>query len=179
MDFMNLARSTIALFLNSPAKHMANFVGIDDRRVDELYVDLVNKINEERFQSIPAGDRIILLPQCLRHSKCPAPQDDEGFHCRECGRCKIADVMKLARKMKSKVFILPGGSMVPKLIHKYKPKAVLGVACYRELVLAANLVTKMKIPVQVVFLLRDGCRNTDVDLYELKDAMRNNGAVVG
>jgi hypothetical protein len=175
MDLMNLARGTIAVFLNSPAKKLANVVGIDDKRIDELYIDLANKINEQKLKSVPTKDRVILLPQCLRGENCPASQDDEGFHCKECGKCKIADIMKLAKKNKAKVFILPGGSMAARLLHKQKPGGVIGVACSKELVMGMNMLAKNKIPGQSIFLLKDGCRNTDVDIYEIKEMLENNG----
>lgn len=173
MDLMNITRGTVAIFLNSPVKLLANFVGINDSRIDQIYIDLMNRINETRFRSVPASEIMIFLPQCLRNSKCPGPLDDEGYHCRECGRCKIADVMKIARRLESKVFILPGGSIVPRLLKKYNPKAVVGVACFRELSMAVSIVTRMNIPLQAIYLLRDGCRNTDFNLYELKEVLNN------
>jgi len=150
-------------------------VGIEDQRIDEMYVDLLNRALHEKFTKIPPNERILLLPQCLRGDKCPAEQDQEGFHCKQCGKCKIAEIMKIAKKLKTKVFVLPGGSMVPRLLKKYKPKAVIGVACYRELEQGMGLVEKQGLPTQGVCLLRDGCKNTDVDLLELKELMQNNG----
>lgn len=176
MDLMNIARSTVAAFLNSPAKRLANFAGIDDARIDEIYVDLVNRMEASRFNRVPIRSVMVFLPHCLRHAKCPAPQDEEGYHCRECGKCKIAEVVKLSRKAGSKVFILPGASMLPRLLSKHKPEAVVGVACFRELSMAVNLVTKLKIPLQAIFLSRDGCKDTDFDVYELKPLLEGRKA---
>ena len=173
MDVMNIARATVTVFLNSPAKRLANFVGIDDGRIDEMYVDLSNKIDASQFERVPASDVMVFLPHCLRNEKCPAPQDEDGYHCKECGKCKIADAMRICRKMGSKVFILPGGSMLPRLLSKHKPKAVVGVACFRELSMAVCLVTKLKIPLQAVFLSKDGCKDTDFDVYELKQVLEH------
>ncbi len=164
MSVVNLFRGTIALFLNSPAKNIANFIGIDEARVAYTYLDLKNKMNEEEFSKIDPKDRIIFLPQCLRSSSCKAPQDELGYHCQLCGKCKIATIVKEARKVGSKVFVLPGADVVPIIIKKFKPQAILGVACIRELVQCASLIDKYKITGQGVLLLRGGCKNTDVDL---------------
>jgi len=130
---MNKFRGTIALFLNSPAKKLADVIGVEEERVAHTYLDLKNKMNEEEFSSIDPKNRIVLVPQCLRASGCVATQDEFGYHCKLCGKCKIAAITKEARKKGSKVFILPGASVVPRIIKKFEPQAILGVACFREL----------------------------------------------
>jgi hypothetical protein len=60
--------------------------------------------------------------------------------------------------------VVPGGSLVYKLIKELKPKAVLGVACLKELIMALE---EVRIPAQGVILSRDGCVNTDVHLEEV------------
>lgn len=172
MDLMNLARQTIAVFLNSPAKKVANFVGIKDKRVDELYVDLRNKVCEKKFVEVPAKQRVVFLPQCLRGANCKAPQDDEGYHCLKCGGCSIAKIMEFTEKNGTRVFILPGGSMIHRMMQKYSPKAVIGVACNRELVEGISAMEKVNIPSQGIFLLKDGCKNTEVDLEEVLEKIK-------
>lgn len=162
------------MFLNSPAKNLANFLGIDDERVAYTYLDLKNKMNEEAYFKIPQRDKILLLPQCLRSSSCKAPQDEFGYHCQLCGKCKIATVVKEARKVGSEVFVLPGASVIPRIIKKFKPRAILGVACIKELVQCVSLTDRYNIAGQGICLLRNGCRNTDVDLNLVKEKL--NGA---
>jgi hypothetical protein len=69
---------------------------------------------------------------------------------------------------------LPGGSLAQKIILELKPKASLGVACSKELVLGSYLCEKMGIVGQGVELLRDGCINTIVDMKTLKEALSVN-----
>lgn len=176
MSIVNLFRGTIALFLNSPAKNIANSLGIDDERVAYTYLDLKNKMNEEEFSKIDPKNRIIFLPQCLRASSCKAPQDELGYHCQLCGKCKIATIVKEARKVGSEVFVLPGASVIPRIIKEFKPQAILGVACFRELVQGVSLTEKHNILSQTICLLKDGCKNTDVDLDSVKGKL--NGAKV-
>ncbi len=174
MNVMNTARSILALMLTSPVKNVAKIVGVNDALIDELYVDLKNKLADEKLALVLASQKMVLLPQCLRHRECPAPQDDEGFHCVGCGRCKIKGIMKESKKTGIKTFVLPGGSMIPRILLKYKPKAVIGVACMKELVLGINEVDKAGILVRGVRLTKDGCHETDLNEYELYDLMHQN-----
>ena len=68
-------------------------------------------------------------------------------------------------------FILPGGSLAQKILLELKPKASLGVACSKELVLGSFLCEKIGVIGQGIALLRDGCINTIVDMKDLKETL--------
>ena len=70
------------------------------------------------------------------------------------------------------IFILPGGSLAQKILLELKPKASLGIACAKELVLGSYLCEKVGVIGQGVELLKDGCINTVVDMKAIKDAMQ-------
>ena len=61
--------------------------------------------------------------------------------------------------------------MVGKIIKKASPKAVVGVACMKELVMALD---ELSIPAQSVELSKDGCVDTDVDLESVMDVIKHN-----
>jgi hypothetical protein len=69
------------------------------------------------------------------------------------------------------IFILPGGSLAQKILLELKPKASLGVACSKELVLGSYLCEKVGVIGQGVKLLKDGCINTVVDMKILGNAL--------
>ena len=143
-------------------------MNIDEKEVMRIYIEMKNKMHVEQFRSSPYSSRILLLPQCLRSRECPAKLTEYGYLCQECGRCRIPEITKLAKSLGYKVFIVPGGSMVEKILRTFKPKAVLGVACEKELVLGSIVCEKAGIPGQGVCLLRDGCVETDVDWRKVK-----------
>lgn len=136
-----------------------------------LYVLSKNKVNKSAFALTPYADRVLLLPQCLRASGCQAPLDVNGYHCVSCGRCIIKEVKEEAEALGYKVFILPGGSIVEKIFDSTKPKACLGVACLKELVLGCLVSERKNVIPYAVPLTREGCLNTDVDIDELEVAM--------
>ena len=67
--------------------------------------------------------------------------------------------------------MLSGGSLAKSTIAKMKPKAVIGVACAKELVMGICLCERFGVLVQGVELLKDGCINTIVDMKTLTNSL--------
>lgn len=152
-------------------------LGIDEKELMKLYVDVKNKLHKCKFAETEFSSRILLLPQCLRSRECRAELTEFGYECKECKKCGIPEIKKYAEKIGYKVFIIPGGSVINKIIKVFKPKAILGVACLKEAVLGCITCEKAGIPVQGVILLKEGCLETKVDSTELKKilALSNQG----
>lgn len=154
-------------------EQVATKMGVEENELLRLYVESKNRSLIENFASTPYKERVLMLPQCLRAKDCPAELGKYGYECQECGRCAIKTIMQTCKKLGYKgVFILPGGSLAKKILLELKPKASLGVACAKELVLGSFLCEKMGVIGQGVALLKDGCINTVVDLGTLTDALK-------
>ena len=150
-------------------KKAMSAIGADPENIDKIYVEVKNSIHKDEFRNTPAKDKIIFLPQCMRHpTKCKATLGKYGYECKHCGSCKITKLVKEGEKRGYRVCVVPGGSMVLKVINELKPKAAMGVACLKELVMAHE---EISIPTQSVELSRDGCINTDVDVRKVLDKM--------
>lgn len=129
-------------------------------------LDRINKLNEKKFRSIPYSERAVFIPHCLRNRDCKARNSEDGWLCIGCGRCKIKEFKNKAEELGYKVFIVPGFSMVKKLIGKHKPKAVVGVSCESEMSIAKEKLGKDVIS-QGLLLLKDGCVETEADWEKL------------
>lgn len=153
-------------------KNTLNYLGIKPENIDKLYIELKNSIHRDTFMRISPAHKLLFLPQCLRNSRtCSAVLGPSGWRCKKCsghGTCKVFRIKQRAESLGYRVFIVPGGSMTFKLIEKFKPKAVLGVACIKELIMA---VEELRVPAQGIQLLRDGCINTDVSLKDVFDVL--------
>ncbi|MBI5000222.1 MAG: DUF116 domain-containing protein [Euryarchaeota archaeon] len=154
-------------------QHVLYKLEMDPTKVDELYVHIKNDTNVQAFSSTPYGARIIFLPQCLRNAeKCRAPLKEEGFECLRCGSCIVPKVMDAAQRLGyAGVFVAPGGSMVHRIIRRRRPRAVMGVACMFELAEGAEKISMLGLPIQGVPLLKDGCRDTLVDIDAIIEVM--------
>jgi len=135
-------------------------------------IEKLNKLNKTKFKETPYRDRAIFLPQCLRHPNCKAKTTIDGIKCISCGRCNIADFKKEVEALGYKFFIVPGFSLVKKLLKEYKPKVVVGVACLEELNEATENIKKNNIIIQQLPLLKDGCVNTKVDWVKLREMVK-------
>jgi uncharacterized protein len=166
--FPRLLLFTIDVFYGLFKKFAEN-VGVDDKIVDQIGVEVRNKVNEKIFQRIKPQDKILVLPHCLRNADCEATLESSGLVCKDCNRCVIGVLKNKGEEMGYQVFIIPGSTFLKKIVEKNRFKAVLGVACYQDLNLAMNKLSKFHC--QGVPLLRDGCVNTKVDSRAVLEKM--------
>ena len=166
------------LDLAEATQKIARELGLSERLVHYTHTELRNRLDEPRFKKVPPQERILFLPQCLRNSKeCKAELTDEGWKCRKCGKCKIKELVELAEKKGyKKIFIVPGGSMIVKLAQKYKPKAIVGIACHEEVNLGIEKAHELNMPAIGILLLREGCKDTDVSIDEVKEKLLLDGS---
>ncbi|MGB9757070.1 MAG: DUF116 domain-containing protein [Candidatus Bipolaricaulaceae bacterium] len=125
----------------------------------------------EDISGIPAPERVLLLPHCLRPSeRCPGRPSREGFQCPpDCPveDCPIKILRGEAERLGYKgVCVAPGGALALRYVQEKKPRLVVAVACQKELAEGKEAVAKLNDPPAVVTLplLRDGCVDTAVDL---------------
>jgi uncharacterized protein len=172
-----LVKLGVDLSTKKALKRSLSILGIEPDNIDKLYIELKNSINEDAFRKAPKNKKLVFLPQCLRDSKnCKAKINEDGYVCAKCSlECKARQVKELAEKLGYRVFLVPGGSMIKTVIDREGPKAVMGVACIKELNMAFD---EIKLPVQGVELSRDGCVNTDVNLEDVRKVLDHAHKVV-
>ena len=159
-----LAKTKISGVALQKLEQVATKVGVEEKELFQLYVETKNRSMIKKFASTPYNQRVLLLPQCLRAKGCPAEVGSFGYECQGCGKCSVKKIKQMTKKLGYMgTFILPGGSLAQKILLELKPKASLGVACFKELVLGSFLCEKIGIIGQGVALIKDGCINTIVD----------------
>jgi len=172
----SFAAQAAAIGLHTSISDIANRIGkevgvLDEKWVKYTTIELHNGLNKDFYKAVPKKDRVLFIPHCLRNIKeCKMPIDEDGYHCLKCGKCVICDIVKECEKNNMKYFIVGGGSQVINIIDKYKPKAVVGIACFNELLMAVEKLGRgQKFAGQGVMLKKDGCVNTQVDLNEIRE----------
>lgn len=122
-----------------------------------------------------ASDRILLLPHCLRRSEtCQGKYTKRGMECIACNpECPVNSLSEAAQKMGYKgVCVAPGGSLALNYANEVKPKAIVAVACRKELEEGVAGVRSLKnpgvlsLPIVVIPLTKDGCVDTEVDIKQ-------------
>src|SRR5437773_2343085 len=128
---------------------------------DPLYCDYIgvlinNEMWRETLASVPYERRLLLLPKCLRvESKCPAPFDEFGLLCKQCGLCTIQDLQTEAEKLGYAVLVAEGSAIVMSLIQTGKIEAIVGVSCLSVLERAFPYMEAAAIPGVAIPLLQD------------------------
>src|SRR3954469_13773635 len=124
-----------------------------------------NEMWREALAGVPYERRLLLLPKCLRvESKCPAPFDEFGLLCKQCGLCSIQDLQAEAERLGYAVLVAEGSAIVMSLIQTGKIEAIVGVSCISVLERAFPYMEAAAIPGVAVPLLQDDCIDTTVDL---------------
>jgi len=149
-----------------------NIFNIPSDVLEEWSITLKNHASREQFIKAPVSRRIVVLPQCLRSINCPAHLSaKDGIKCLDCGKCFIKDFRKKAEDIGYKVFIVPGGTFVKRIIIKEKPLAVIGVGCFPDLVEGMKISKRAGIAAQGVLLETSGCIETVIDWNKLYDKL--------
>jgi geranylgeranyl pyrophosphate synthase len=143
---------------------------VESLKCDPIYRDYLgvlinNEMWRETLASVPYERRLLLLPKCLRvESKCPAPFDEFGLLCKQCGLCTIQDLQSEAEKLGYAVLVAEGSAIVMSLIQTGKIEAIVGVSCLSVLERAFPYMEAAAIPGVAIPLLQDDCIDTTVDL---------------
>ncbi len=132
---------------------------------DYVGVLLNNEVWREHLATVPFDRRLLLLPKCLRvEDKCPAPFDEFGLLCKQCGLCTIQDLQEEAERLGYAVLVAEGSALVMALIQSGKIDAIVGVSCLSVLERAFPYMEAAAIPGVAIPLLQDDCKDTTVDI---------------
>src|SRR5947207_2275387 len=149
-------------------KHSGNLIaqnGFETKFTDYVAVLLNSEVWREQLATVPFERRLLLLPKCLREEdKCPAPFDEFGLLCKECGLCSIQDLTVEADRLGYAVLVAEGSAIVRQMIETGKIEAVVGVSCINVLEKSFPHMEAAAIPGVAIPLLQDDCINTTVDL---------------
>ncbi|MCD6235826.1 MAG: DUF116 domain-containing protein, partial [Thaumarchaeota archaeon] len=122
---------------------------------DFIEIQALNLSNKEKF-SETSGKKALFLPHCARKymdSRCRAVFDPSipTYVCQHCSPdCLVNRATELAEKLGYDVYVIPGGSCIPKILSSKKYSGVVGVACGFELRLGYEVLKKLGIPGQAV-----------------------------
>jgi uncharacterized protein len=143
---------------------------------------ITNAYYREKFESVPAAQKAVILPHCLVGNKCPARfSKEEGILCSKCKKCSCGDIYNLAAEQGWQFFISPSSGFTKRLVQRKKIRAAVGAACDFEIekgIRSTPINTKgvhlkqNKVIPQVILTARYDCLNNDIDWEQLKKIIR-------
>ena len=174
-QILHAVRNYVAEYSPTPPVPVAELAEHADRLVQHLgiapiYRDYVgvlinNELWREQLAAVPFERRLLLMPKCLRvESKCPAPFDEFGLLCKQCGLCSIQDLQNEAERLGYAVLVAEGSAIVMSLIQTGQIEAIVGISCLSVLERSFPYMEAAAIPGVAVPLLQDDCIDTTVDL---------------
>jgi hypothetical protein len=127
----------------------------------------------ERDKFVQTRKRALFLPHCSRKymdSHCKAVFDPKipSYICAHCSPdCSVNKAVSFAEKKGYDVYILPGGSCVPKILEAKHYEGIVGVACGEEIKMSGEMLKGMGVAGQAVPLIKNGCANTIFNIETL------------
>jgi hypothetical protein len=143
----------------------------------EDFVEIQARNLLERDSFVQTRKRVLFLPHCSRKymdSRCQAVFDPNipSYKCAHCSPdCLINRAVSFAEKKGYDVYILPGGSCIPKILKAKHYEGVVGVSCGEETKLGREILKNMNLAGQAVPLIKNGCANTSFNLETLFDLL--------
>jgi len=142
------------------------------RAIDSAIVALNNLVVRGRRKRVKPGELLLLLPACLQNSQCSRNLAHDIFNCGRCGKCSVAALLELAEHYGVKPFIASGGRLAAIEAKKPEVKAIVAVACQKEL-REGILAVLPKAVMAIVNLRPHGpCKDCSVNTGEVESAIR-------
>ena len=144
---------------------------IDLDKIKRSFIEVNNNLVQAREIHIKPHQLLLLAPHCLQNSACTHKVTGNIDNCQRCGRCSVNSILEMRDRYGIRVGMATGGTLARKYIVDYRPRAIVAIACERDL--TSGILDANPIPVLGVTNLRPNgpCHNTDFLLEHLEQAI--------
>ena len=151
--------------LRTHAEEIVARAGMPAIYTDYVGVLLNNEVWREQLATVPYRTPAAAAAEVpARGRPCPAPFDELGLLCKQCGLCTIQDLQAEAERLGYAVLVAEGSALVMALIQTGKIEAIVGVSCLSVLERAFPYMEAAAIPGVAIPLLQDDCKDTTIDV---------------
>lgn len=152
---------------------LAKILHLDKDLVRRSYVEVHNQATKVSLPGSNIHKPMILAPHCLQKSDCPYKITLDISNCKRCGACPIDGLIGVSERFKAKLAVVTGGTLAREIVVRFRPDAVVAIACERDLVSGIQDV----VPLTVIGVLNERpcgpCVDTEVDFTEVEAALTN------
>ena len=138
---------------------------------DLIETQTINLMEREKF--VKTKRRALFLPHCSRKfmdGRCKSTFDSDipSYVCAHCSTdCLVENATTFAQKKGYDVYVLPGGSCIPKILKAKNYEGIVGVACGSEAKAGGDILKTMNVVGQNIPLIKNGCTNTAFNMETL------------
>ncbi len=135
---------------------------IDVDRIKNSFISVNNELVRTNPLKLRPEQVLLLAPHCIQENTCPHKVTNDINNCRRCGKCQVSDLLTMRDQYGIRVGVATGGTLARKLVKEYRPKAIVAIACERDLASGIQDCS----PIPVLGVLNDRpfgpCFNTSV-----------------
>jgi hypothetical protein len=138
-----------------------------------LIVKLSNGITRLRRVKVLPENLLLLVPRCLQKTGCGQTLGEIIDDCNACGQCGVTDLLAIRDEFGIHCSVAAGGREALAFVKDPKIKAVVAIACEKEL--AQGILAVFPTPVLGVLNIQTNgpCRNTRFDPDLVRTAVRS------
>jgi hypothetical protein len=107
---------------------------LSKEEVQRSFIELNNHLVQVKYFGLAPQELLLMLPQCMQNSNCGVRIVRDIRNCKRCGNCQIKEIIKICERYGLKACLATGGTLARMIIKERDPRAVIAVACERELV---------------------------------------------
>lgn len=151
---------------------LGKLMDINKERIERSFIEVSNQLIKNRRVTVLPERLLVITPHCLQEEKCPHKITRDPRNCKRCGGCQIGALMDLSDRFGFHFAVVTGGTLSRQIIKNMRPKAVLAIACERDLTSGIQDIY----PLPVIGILNERpcgpCNNTKVDVKKVEEAVR-------
>ena len=147
--------------------------GVSKEEIEDSYIKINNQMTVSQDRKYRPEEILILAPHCLQNTNCPHKITIDVQNCHRCGKCSVAGLLDIAEETGVNLVVASGGTFARKLAKEYQPKAIVAIACERDLTSGIKDMNAQHIPVVGVLNERPNgpCYNTTVQICKVRQAL--------
>ncbi len=151
---------------------LGSILGISKSALGESFIKVNDSLVRALKPKYKPEDVIVLLPHCLQDTECTIRITVDVNNCKNCGKCTIGKILEITNNFGVSTFVATGGTLARRIITKQKPKLIVAVACYRDLV--SGIQDAFPIKTFGIMNIRPygPCVNTTVDTSEIESTLK-------
>lgn len=150
---------------------LGRLLGLSKEKVQQSFVEVNNLLVKAKCREARPRRILLLMPHCLQFNDCAIKITTDAYKCAACGKCKIKDLVMLAKKHDVHLSVATGGTLARRRVAEARPEAIIAVACERDLTSGIQ----DAYPLPVIGILNDRpfgpCFNTSVDISKVAEAL--------
>lgn len=145
--------------------------GMSRDSVQQSFIAVNNQLVRSNVRGVKPDRLLILLPHCIQLNDCNIKITGDVHRCKGCGRCEIKDLVAISDRHSIDLSVATGGTLARRIIKEKRPKAIIAVACERDL--TSGIVDSYPLPVIGILNQRPfgPCVNTTVDMKDVREAL--------